>query len=245
MQHHTMRRFDEELDKLRTRLIQMGSLVQEQMEFMIRALETQDVPLARIIIERDAKVDAFDNKIEKQCMRIFALQQPVAMDLRLIMSALTINGHLERLGDHAVNVAEKIGLSPLFLEALARTRIIEMGKKAGWMVTEALDALINTDPEIARSVLPMDDDVDRLDRENFQILIGLMQEDSRLVEACSHLLIVTKNLERIADQATNIAEEVVFLVDAHIIKHRGSAREEDSPPPREEPPAPEPEREGN
>ncbi len=226
MQQHTMRRFDEELDKLRTRLIQMGSLVQEQIEFMIRALETQDTALARIIVERDAKIDAFDNRIEKQCMRIFALQQPVAMDLRLIMSALTINGHLERLGDHAVNVAETIGLSPLIPEALARTQIMEMGRKAERMVTDALDAMINTDPEIARGVLPLDDEVDRLDRENFDLLIGLMQADPRLVEPCSRLLIVAKNLERIADQATNIAEEVVFLVDAHIIKHRGAQEEQ-------------------
>lgn len=220
MADHVFRRFDEELDKLRTRLIKMGSVVQEQVEFVFRALETSNVELAKLVIGRDEKVDTLDIKIDKQCMRLFALQQPVAIDLRLIMSALSINNNFERIGDLAVNIAERTLTLAILPDVLSRTRILEMGKQAEQMVVKALDAFINNDVELARAVLAMDTIVDQLDQVNFQTLLSIMTEDKALIEPCSHLVIVSRNIERLADQATNISEEVVFLVDAEIIKHR-------------------------
>ena len=136
------------------------------------------------------------------------------------MSALSINNNFERIGDLAVNIAERTHPLATLPDVLSRTRILEMGFQAEKMVVKALDAFINNDVELARAVLAMDTIVDQLDQNNFQTLLSIMTEDKALIEPCSNLIIVSRNIERFADQATNISEEVVFLVDAEIIKHR-------------------------
>lgn len=219
MAQHIFRRFDEDLDKLKTRLIRMGSMVQEQVELVLRALETSNQELAQLIIARDEKIDEMDIKIDKHCMRLFALQQPVAMDLRLIMSALTINNNIERIGDLAVNVAERVVSLIGLPNILHETKLLDMGKYSLQMVTKSFDSFIHSDVDLARQVLLMDNQVDMYDRENFRILVDLMSNNSTYISPCSHLMMVNRNIERLADQTTNIAEEVVFLVDAEIVKH--------------------------
>lgn len=145
-----MRHFEQELDQLRTTLIRMASLVDEQIDRGVKAILTSDVDLAKVVIESDREVDIFDNEIDHLCMRIFALTQPVAIDLRLLVAALKINNELERIGDIAVNLAERVHpLSP-YKEFVRGTRIKEMTDAARAMVKEAIDAFVNSDANLAQ-----------------------------------------------------------------------------------------------
>ncbi len=213
------RHFEELLDQLRTNLIKMGSLVDEQIDFSIKALDEANVELARIVIERDDKVDEFDNMIDDQCERIFAMTQPVAIDLRLLMSALKMNDELERIGDIAKNIAERVNSLRDNSDLIHQTRILEMANAARQMVKHAIDAFVNNDPSLAREVCINDDTVDTLDREIFQSLVIEMKKNPAIIEPAAHVMILSRHIERLADHATNIAEDVIFLVDTKIIKH--------------------------
>ncbi|MGD0337774.1 MAG: phosphate signaling complex protein PhoU [Bacteroidota bacterium] len=215
-----MRRyFEEQLDQLRTNLIKMGSLVDEQIDFSIKALDEANMELARIVIERDTKVDEFDNLIDGQCERIFAMTQPVAVDLRLLMSALKINNELERIGDIAKNIAERANSLRDSSGLVHQTKIFEMAYAARQMVKHAIDAFVNNDPNLAREVCVNDDIVDTLDHDIFQSLVVKMKNNPAIIEPAAHIMILSRHIERLADHATNIAEDVIFLVDAKIIKH--------------------------
>ncbi len=212
--------FDLQLAKLRTRLFKMCSLVDEQVQFALRAIEDEDESLAEIVIARDNKVDKYDVKIEKICQKLFALNQPVAMDLRLIMSAMTINTNLERIGDIAVNIAESfIGLKkrPIFFE---RTTINSMSILAKEMLRNAIDSFINNNPKLAEKVILADDQLDLLNSQNHNILIDIMKENKENIEPAVALLVISREMERIGDHATNIAEDVYFIVEAELIKHK-------------------------
>lgn len=214
------RQFEIQIEKLRTRLIKMCSLVDEQVEFALKAIDEGNPELAELVIERDDKVDKYDVKIEKVCQKIFALNQPVAMDLRLIMSSLTINTNLERIGDLAVNLAESVkelGKKPGFFD---RTRLKEMSVLSREMIKNAIDSFIDNDPVLAQKVIKSDDSVDELDRANHTILKEIMKENPENVEPGIALLEVSRHLERLADHATNIAEDVYFIVEAQMIKHK-------------------------
>ena len=213
------RHFEEQLDQLRTNLIKMGSLVDEQIDFAIKALRDGDIELAKIVIERDAKVDDFDILIDDQCEQIFAVSQPVAVDLRLLMSALKINNELERIGDIAKNIAERACSLCENLSILNSTDLFPMANEARQMVKWAIDSFVNNDPVLARQVCVNDDTVDALDRKIFHSLVGLMKESPDAIEPSSHIMILSRHIERLADHATNIAEDVIFLTDAKIIKH--------------------------
>ncbi len=215
-----MRRFfEEQLDQLRTNIIKMGSVVDEQIDFAIKALEESNLELARIVIDRDNKVDEYDNLIDRQCENIFAMTQPVAVDLRLLMSALKMNNELERVGDIAKNIAERVTPLRDHADLIRRTKILEMAAIARQMVKHAIDSFVNNDPALARDICLNDDAVDALDREIFQSLVAEMKVDPEIIEPAAHLMIVSRHIERLADHATNIAEDVIFLVDAKIIKH--------------------------
>lgn len=213
------RHFEIELDQLRTNIIKMGSLVDEQIELALKALLESNVAVARLVMERDEKVDAFDNLIDNQCERIFALTQPVAIDLRLIMSALKINNELERIGDIAVNIAERVEPLHHNTDLMRTVPLAQMANLSRLMVTQAIDSFVNNDPTLARNILIQDDTVDNLDRQIFHQLLSVMKSDPSTIEAASHIMILSRHLERLADHATNIAEDVIFLVDAKIIKH--------------------------
>lgn len=211
---------EEELNHLRTRIIKMGSLVEEQIEFAFKALFEGNVELANMVKERDDKVDKYDVKIDKHCQRIFALTQPVAVDLRLIMSALKINNDLERMGDIAVNIAERAEPLKSCTDFLKRVRMEEMASLVQKIVRSSIDSFVNTDPETAVEIIKLDNSVDQMDTEIFQLLISEMKNNESLIEPAAHAITVLRNIERLADHATNIAEDVFFLTDAKIIKHR-------------------------
>jgi len=213
------RHFEIELDQLRTMLVRMGSLVEEQIDFGVEALVEADLGLARIVMERDKKVDEYDNAIDQQCMRIFALTQPVAIDLRLLMAALKINNELERIGDIAVNLAERVEPLVAYSEFVRNTPLKQMAEAAREMVKSAIDSFVNNDPSLATKVLESDDYVDQLDHDTFNQMTKAMKESADLIGPASHIMILSRHIERLADHATNIAEDVIFLVNAKIIKH--------------------------
>jgi len=210
---------EEELEQLKTKIIKMGSLVEEQIELAFRALFEGNIELARKVVSRDDEVDKFDLKIDKHCQRIFALTQPVAFDLRLIMSALMINNDLERMGDIACNISERTESLISHGDLLKKMRVEEMAKIVQRIVKMSIDCFVNGDVELARAVIVMDIEVDKLDEVIFHSLTEEMKEHSELIVPCSHILTMVRNIERLSDHATNIAEDVIFLIDAKMVKH--------------------------
>jgi phosphate transport system protein len=216
------RHFEKELGNLKDNLIRMGSLVDDQLGAACRALFEGDVARAQVVIRGDGEVDRFDNLIDQQCQGIFALSQPVAMDLRLLMSALKINSQLERIGDIAVNIAERVEPLSRNREFLMQTRLSEMAGIARNMVRDSLDSFIHGDASLATRVLVSDDVVDTLDGGIFQSMMQKMQEDHSIIVPASHIMMLARHIERLADHATNIAEDVIFLVEARLVKHHES-----------------------
>ncbi len=214
------RTFEEDLDKLRTRLIRMGSLVEEQVEFAIRSLRDGNTEMARIVLDRDDKVDKLDLKIDKQCQRIFALNQPVASDLRLLLSAMKINNELERIGDMATDIADVVIDTPGTVALAADVGIDHMCKSVHFLLKSSIDSFINNDPELAAHILPTDKTIDNLYSDLRGTLIDVMKSDPSRIAEGAQLLNVIHDLERMADHATNIAENVIFLVRAKLVRHR-------------------------
>jgi len=214
------RLLDEHIEKLKTRVIKMCSLVDEQVQSAIKAVEDEDLELAQQVIDKDSKVDKYDNKIDKICQKIFALTQPVAMDLRLIMSSLTINSNLERIGDLAVNIAEyaiMIKKKPGFYN---QTKLEEMFRVTKQMLKDAIDSYIGGNETVAKSVIETDDRLDKLNVDNYKILIEIMKQNPDNIEPAVALLVMSRQLERLGDHCTNIAEDVFFIVEAHLVKHK-------------------------
>ena len=214
------RQFEQQIEKLKKRLLKMCSLVDEQVEFAFKAIEEENVELAQLVIDRDNKVDKYDVKIDKICQKIIALNQPVAMDLRLIMSAITMNTNLERIGDCAVNIAENflvIKKKPFFIN---RIKYLEMVKMVKEMIRNSIDSFINNDPKLAAKVIETDKIVDRYNLENHEILKDIMKEDPNNIDEAVVLLVISRQIERLGDHATNISEDVYFIVEAQMIKHK-------------------------
>lgn len=213
------RHFESELTELRRKLIGMGAIVDHQISGACQALFQGNTQLAATVIMGDRQVDALDNEIDKDCQRIFALLQPVAIDLRLLMSALKMNTQLERMGDIAVNIAERTEPLVPHLHFLTRTRLSEMAQISRIMMKDALESFAQGNAGIATRVLESDDVVDGLDRKIFQQMVTEMESDHSLIVPASHIMILSRHIERLADHATNIAEDVIFIVEARQVKH--------------------------
>jgi len=212
--------FEEELDKLRTRIIKMGSLVDEQVEYAFRALNEWNVAMAHLVMDRDSKVDKLDFKIEKQCQRIFALQQPVARDLRLIMAALKINSDLERMGDLAFNVARSVETLVPARRFIERLELAQITEAVHTMVRHTIDSFVNNDPEMALTIMRSDIRVDQYEQRIGKQIVEMMKSEPEFIEAGALLIVQLRNMERLADHATNIAEDVIFFTEAKIIRNR-------------------------
>ena len=212
--------FEQEIENLKTNLIKMASLVDEQVEQVITALETGNAELCKGIKAKDLEIDAYDNLIQTQCENILALFQPVTVDLRFIISALMINNQLERCGDIAVNISQRVKKTAEFFSLISEAQIIEMGKHAREMLKNAIDSFINNDSDLANKVIASDEIVDNLNKQTFKFLVSKMQTNPELIEPCAHLIVLTRHVERLADHATNIAEDLVFYVEARIITHK-------------------------
>lgn len=212
--------FNKEMNNLKENLLKMASLVDAQVARATQTLETGDLEISKGIKAKDNEVDAYDNLINTQCENILAMFQPVATDLRFVMSALMINNQLERCGDIAVNIAQRVKKTKGFHNLISESKIVEMGRQARLMVKDAIDCFVNSNTEMACKVLSSDEVVDKLNKETFQFLITKMQADNSLIEPASHLIVLARHIERLADHATNIAEDLVFFVDAEFIAHK-------------------------
>ena len=213
------RHFDEELDELKHKLLRMAGLAEDQIDKALAALVTRDSTLARKVIERDHQVNALDVEIDEDSIRLLALHQPAARDLRLVTTAMKIATELERISDLAENVCERA----IELEEEPQLKpyidIPRMGNLARTMVAESIDAFVKDDAILARKVLGDDDFVDDLMEQLFRELLSFMIEDPHTISRAIRLSFIAKYLERMADHATNIAELVVYLVEGKIIRH--------------------------
>jgi len=219
--------FQQELAKLKEQLLKMGGLAERAISNAIDALVRRDTPLAEKTIGEDEKINKMELLIDEWCLKLLALHQPLAADLRFITSAMRINVELERIGDLAVNIAERVvslNQEPQLKPYIDIPRMAEITKN---MVKDVLDAFVNGDADLARAVCARDDQVDALNDQVFRELITYMLADPKTITRAVHLIIVSRYLERIADHATNVAEGVIFMVKALVIKHHADAKEEE------------------
>jgi phosphate transport system protein len=213
------RHFDDELKSLKEKILRMGGLAEEQVQGAMRALLDRDSDLARKVIENDHRVNSMDVEVDEDCLRLLALQQPTARDLRFITTAMKISTELERISDLAENICERaIELN----EEPQLKPYIDIPRMANWslrMVKEALDAFVNNDAELARKVCRDDDFVDDLTHQLFRELLSFMLENPQTITRAIRITFIAKYLERIADHATNVAELVVYMAEGKIIRH--------------------------
>jgi phosphate transport system protein len=213
------RHFHDELDALQDKLLEMAGIVEELVRVSAQALEKRDPRPAEWCKAEDDRVDDLEIEVDERAMELLALQQPMARDLRQVVATLKVANDLERVGDHAVNIAKavrRMADAPAFP---AIPEVIEMAEIARGMLADALAAFVSRNPSGARQVCLRDEKVDNLRRSLFRILLTHMLEEPRRITPALELLLISQNLERIADLSTNIAEDVVFLVEGQTIKH--------------------------
>ena len=219
-----MRHFVEELEQLKTKLLEMSSLVEAAIQRSISAVIHKDKSAADEVFRSEARINDIEIEVDEFAINLLALQQPMAADLRLIIAALKINTDLERMGDLAVNIAQR---ARSLMEEPVIKPMIDIPHIAGLvqsMVRKSLDAFVTRDAELARSVLASDDAVDNLRTACYHELVSFMEKDPQNIRQALDLLAVTRNLERIADHSTNIAEDVLFLVKGVDVRHHAEAR---------------------
>jgi phosphate transport system protein len=222
--------FHQELNQLKAELLKMAGLVERAINNAVEALVRRDTSLAERTISDDKQIDEIELGIDAYCLKLLALHQPKAADLRFITSAMRINTELERIGDQAVNIAWRVIDLNQEPQLKPYIDIPHMAEIAQSMVKDVLDAFVNGDPQMARSVCERDDQVDALNDQVFRELLTYMISDPHTIKRAVHLIIVSRCLERIADHATNIGEGVIFMVNALVIKHRADQKEEESRP---------------
>ncbi|MCX7984529.1 MAG: phosphate signaling complex protein PhoU [Bacteroidetes bacterium] len=214
------RHFQKELESLKTLLIKMGSLVEENFRNALQAVQHVDSERANAVIVADKRIDALELEIDNAILDLLALQQPVARDLRLIIASQKINNDLERISDHAVNIAQAaLNLVHRSTALNEFPEINEMANHTRRMLKDALDSFILLDVSLARAVLLSDDRIDELNKNVTRHVIHLVKENPLLIEAALECSRVSRNIERVADLSTNIAEEVIFFAQARIVKH--------------------------
>ncbi|MCE5314948.1 MAG: phosphate signaling complex protein PhoU [Armatimonadota bacterium] len=209
-----------EIEKLKKKTLFMGAEVEDSLRKAVDSLIMRNKALAEQVIASDEDMDQLEVEIEEECLKILALHQPVAIDLRYVIAVLKINNDLERIGDLGVNIAERAGYlashAPIDLPLDFRG----MAELAQLMVKRSLDALVNTDTNLARQVRASDDEVDAMNRHMYTLLEDYIRDNPSRVTEAMHLLSASRHLERIADQATNIAEDVIYMVEGEIVRHQ-------------------------
>ena len=213
------RHFHEELEALKQTLLAMGALVEDQIRHAMQALVDRDDALASEVIERDRQVNAYDVEVDAQCVELLALHQPAAGDLRFITTAMKIVTDLERIGDQAVNIGQRVIELNREPQLKPYIDLPRMAERAQAMVKESLDAFVARDTELARRVRAEDDEVDALKEQIFRELLTFMMEDPRSIPRAIRLILVSRCMERVADHATNIAEMVIYLVEGKMVRH--------------------------
>ncbi len=209
-----------EIEKLKKMLLALCAQVEEQLWQAVKSVKDRDAQLARQVIDHDYRIDEDEVSLEEECLKILALHQPVAIDLRFIVTALKINNDLERIGDLSVNIAERS-------EFLAHQDPIDapfdfdlMAEKTQQMLQKSIDALVNIDTELAHEVCEMDDEVDAINKEMYDLVKQSILKHPEYIEMLIHLLSISRHLERIGDHATNIAEDVLYMAEGRIVRHK-------------------------
>lgn len=213
------RHFDEELKNLKEKLLKMAGSVEESIALAIKGLKFRKEELAQEVLEREEAINLLEIAIDELCMRLLALRQPMASDLRFITSAMKISSELERMGDQAVNIAERtleLLKHPLLKPLIDIPRMATLAQN---MVKDAINAFVNHDENSARDICKRDDEVDKLNDQVFRELLTYIMEDPSTTTRAVDLILIGRHLERIADHSTNIAEDVIYLVKGKTIKH--------------------------
>ena len=219
-----VRHFDEELQELKSRLLQMAGMVEEIIAQSIEALKKRSKKQAEAVYVLDKKIDRFEIDIEERCIDLIALRQPVGSDLRFLIGAIKINNDLERMGDHAVNIADSVLVLAEKPELKPLIDIPRMARLAIGMLKDSLASFVDGAVAKARAVCTRDDEVDRLAAQVFRELLSFMIENPRTITPATQLILVSRNLERIADLSTNICEDVIYINEAKVIKHHAEDR---------------------
>jgi phosphate transport system protein len=219
MERH-VRHFQDELDELKGRLLEMGGLAEDRLRLAVRGLVEREQGLVDTVLRGDADINQLHIDIDDRCFKLLALHQPMAVDLRAIVAAVKINTDLERVGDLAVNISEAVRRyiqHPPVKELIDIPRMAELAQD---MLRDALDAFVRRDITLAQQVLTQDDALDALKTAVFRELLGYMLRDSTTIEPALDLILISRHLERIGDHATNVAEDVIFMVSAKDVRHQ-------------------------
>ena len=217
---HTSRQYEAELQEVTESLLYLGTLIEKAIAESIQALVERDSDLARKVIAFDIHIDKLDYEIEEKCIRLLALRQPAARDLRFITTAIKINGHLERIGDMAVKICEKaliLNEEPQLKPYIDLPRMAEISRQ---MIRESLDALVHEDVDLANKVRDEDETVDNLNEQIFRELLTFMMEDPRTIHRSLIIMQISKTVERISDHAKGIADMVVYMVTGKSVRHQ-------------------------
>jgi len=207
------------LEELKRKIFTLVAMVEDNLTAAVKSVQNRDEETARKVIELDSEIDDTEVSVEEECLKILALHQPVAIDLRFIIAVLKLNNDLERIGDLAVNIAERSIFIAKMSEVPTPFDFDDMAAKAGKMLKNSIDALINADTDLAVQVCEADDEVDAINREVYTQIKDAIKKHPEHLDALINLLSVSRHLERIADHATNIAEDVIYLVKGDIVRH--------------------------
>jgi phosphate transport system protein len=213
------KRFHRELEKIKKRILSLGALVEDRVHKVISAIETRDIGIVRWVVESDPEIDAIEVEIEEECLKIMALHQPVAVDLRFLVAVIKINNDLERIADEAVNIAERLTIVLRHPRQEFTFDSSMMAGKAERLLKMSLDSLVNLDLNLAREVISLDDEIDQLDHLAYDEIKEAMKKNPTYMGYWINLFSVSRHIERIADHAVNIAEEVIYLIEGEIVRH--------------------------
>jgi phosphate transport system protein len=211
---------EKEIDGLKQELLILCGMVEDSLWQAVKSIKNRDVTLTKKVIDFDLEIDQKEVKVEEDCLKILALHQPVAIDLRFIITALKINNDLERIGDLAVNIAERSQFLSTQPSVDMPFDFETMAEKTQAMVKKSLDALVNIDCDLANQVCQADDEIDAINRQMYDQVKDQIKQSPENIEILIHLLSVSRHLERIADHATNIAEDVIYMVKGEIVRHK-------------------------
>ena len=220
------RHFQNELEALRTSLVKMGSVVEEALKMSVCAVLEKDESVVKKVLEAEERINSLELEIDHALLDLLALQQPVASDLRLILAVQKINNDLERMGDHAVNIVQSAVVLKDMPDAGMLQEIPRMAEVTLAMVKQGLDSVINTDTSLAIEVLKADDGIDDMNRTVARKVIELVKRDPATIGQGLELIRVSRNLERVADLTTNIAEDVLFYAQARVVKHHAEEKDD-------------------
>ena len=211
--------FQRELIQLKKRILSLGTMAEERVRIAIKAMERRDSALAERIIRTDYEIDEAEMEIEEECLKILALHQPVAVDLRFLSAVIKINNDLERIGDEAVNIADRVLIISKREKLVIPFDFSVMAEKTEIMLKTSLDAVVNLDLDLAIKVIISDDEVDALENKAYDVIKKAIEDHPNQIGYLINLLLISRHLERIADHAQNIAEEVVYMIEGEIVRH--------------------------